>query len=226
MRAYSGIKIFHATIPLNWQEETKRNQLTSYYIREGLKKGGNCDHFPTWPPPPPLSEVKNFRSFFLVSFTFGKQWKIYCSNSYHVFGLIVIIKAQEYFKGACHHFLVSATKVLEIEELVFNMEIIAISSMCEVEREHNVCFWAFLKLTKVFFLAGNKSPKECDLRPLWSSNLSILTSFGEGISSFIKLLFLPPWKLWARTHSHSNLKTQPSWKLVEWKWVSLIKHRS
>ena len=40
---------------------------------------------------------------------------------WHVLGLL--IKAKEYFKGACHHFLVSATEVPEIVQLVFNMGI-------------------------------------------------------------------------------------------------------
>ena len=72
----------------------------------------------------------------------------YFSNFYHVFGLL--IKAQEYLKGACHHFLVSATEVPEIVQLVFNMQLLAISSMSEVGSEHKVCFVAFLIHTKVF----------------------------------------------------------------------------
>ena len=44
----------------------------------------------------------------------------------------------------------SATEVPEIVELVFNMELLAISSMSEVGSEHKVCFGAFLRLTKVF----------------------------------------------------------------------------
>ena len=35
----------------------------------------------------------------------------------------LLIKAEEYFKSACHHFLVSATEVPEIVQLVFNMDI-------------------------------------------------------------------------------------------------------
>ena len=46
---------------------------------------------------------------------------------WHVLGLL--IKPNKYFKGACHHFLVSATVVMEIVQLVFNMELLAISSM-------------------------------------------------------------------------------------------------
>ena len=54
------------------------------------------------------------------------------------------------FYGACHHFLVSATEVPEIVHLVFNMELLAISSMCAIGSEHTVCFGAFLRLTKDF----------------------------------------------------------------------------
>ena len=60
----------------------------------------------------------------------------YFSNILHVLGLL--IKAKDYFKGACHHFLVSATEVLEIIQLVFNMELFAMSSMSEVGSEHTV----------------------------------------------------------------------------------------
>ena len=62
----------------------------------------------------------------------------------------LLIKAIEYFKDACHHFPVSATEVPEIVQLVFNMELLAISSMSEVGSEHKVCFGAFLRHTKAF----------------------------------------------------------------------------
>ena len=58
----------------------------------------------------------------------------------------------------------SATEVPEIVQLVFNMELLAISSMSEVRSEHKVCFGDFFRLTKGFW-AAKKSPKECDLRP-------------------------------------------------------------
>ena len=64
--------------------------------------------------------------------------------------LDLLVKAKYYFKGACHHFPVSATKVPEIVQLVFNIEFLAISSMSEVGSEHKVCFWAFLNHTRVF----------------------------------------------------------------------------
>ena len=44
----------------------------------------------------------------------------------------------------------SATEVSEIVQMVFTMEILAISSMSEVGSEDKVCFGAFLRLTKVF----------------------------------------------------------------------------
>ena len=44
----------------------------------------------------------------------------------------------------------SATEVPEIVHLVFNMELFAIISMCEVESELKVSFWAFLRVAKVF----------------------------------------------------------------------------
>ena len=56
----------------------------------------------------------------------------------------------EYFKGACHNFLVAATEVSEIIQLVFNMELFAISRISDVRSEHKVCFAAFLRLTEVF----------------------------------------------------------------------------
>ena len=42
----------------------------------------------------------------------------------------------------------SATEVPEIVQLVFNMELLAISSMSEVRSEHKVCFGAFLRHSK------------------------------------------------------------------------------
>ena len=69
----------------------------------------------------------------------------YFSNFWHVLGLL--IKAKEYFKGACHHFHVSAAEVLEILQLVCNMELLVISSMSEVGSEHKVGFGDFLRLT-------------------------------------------------------------------------------
>ena len=70
------------------------------------------------------------------------------SNLLHVLGLL--IKAKEYFIGACHHFLVSTTEVPEIVHLVSSMELLAISSKSEVGSEHKVGFGAFLRPTKVF----------------------------------------------------------------------------
>ena len=72
----------------------------------------------------------------------------YFSNFEHVLGLL--INAKDYFKGACQHFLVSATEVPEIIQLVFNMELLAISRMSEAGSEHKVCFGAFLRLKKIF----------------------------------------------------------------------------
>ena len=45
----------------------------------------------------------------------------------HVLGLLN--KAKDCVKGACHYFLVLATEVPEIVQRVFNMELVAISSM-------------------------------------------------------------------------------------------------
>ena len=47
-------------------------------------------------------------------------------------------KAREYFQGACHHFLVPATEVPETVQLVFSMELLAISSMSEVRSEYKI----------------------------------------------------------------------------------------
>ena len=40
--------------------------------------------------------------------------------------------------------------VLELVQLVFNIELLAISSMSEVRSERKVCLWAFLRFTKGF----------------------------------------------------------------------------
>ena len=56
----------------------------------------------------------------------------------------------------------SATEVPEIGQLVFYMELLAISIMSEVRSEHKVCFEASLIHTKDFS-AITKSTKECDL---------------------------------------------------------------
>ena len=45
---------------------------------------------------------------------------------------------------------ISATEVLKIVQLVFDTELLAISSMSEVWSEHNVCFGASLRYTKGF----------------------------------------------------------------------------
>ena len=63
---------------------------------------------------------------------------------YHVLGLLNIAKG--YLKVASHLFLVSATEVPEIVQLVLNMELLAISSMSEVGSEHN----AILGFIKTF----------------------------------------------------------------------------
>ena len=47
-----------------------------------------------------------------------------------------------FFKGACHHCLVSVIEVPEIVQLAFTMELLAISFMSEVSSEHKVCFRA------------------------------------------------------------------------------------
>ena len=62
----------------------------------------------------------------------------YFSHFYYVLGLL--INANGCFKGTCQHFLVSAT---EVPEIVINLELFAISSMCEVRSEHKACFGAY-----------------------------------------------------------------------------------
>ena len=62
----------------------------------------------------------------------------------------LLIKAIDYFKDACHRFLVSATKVPELVQLVLNMELLTISSMCEVGSEHKGNLGAFLTHLKAF----------------------------------------------------------------------------
>ena len=42
----------------------------------------------------------------------------------------------------------SATEVPKIVQLIFNMELLAISCMCKVGSEHKVYFVAFLRLNK------------------------------------------------------------------------------
>ena len=62
------------------------------------------------------------------------------SNFLNVLGLL--IKAKEYFKGACHHFLVSAAEVPEIVQLVFNMEKVTIVKLEEVEMAFQCLSWS------------------------------------------------------------------------------------
>ena len=50
----------------------------------------------------------------------------------------------------------SATEVPEIVQLIFNMELLAISNMSEVRSEHKVCFGAFLRLKKGFEQQDNQ----------------------------------------------------------------------
>ena len=53
-------------------------------------------------------------------------------------------KAREYFKGACHHFLVSATEVPETVQLVLTKELFIQYSMSKVRSEHKVNFlWKY-----------------------------------------------------------------------------------
>ena len=59
-------------------------------------------------------------------------------------------KAREYFQGACDHFLLPATEVLETLRLVFSMELLAISSISVVGSDHKDSFGASLKLTNIF----------------------------------------------------------------------------
>ena len=54
------------------------------------------------------------------------------------------------------HFLVSATKVPELLQLVFNMELLAISSMSEVRSEHKVSFGASLKVLSLNIFSFSK----------------------------------------------------------------------
>ena len=59
-------------------------------------------------------------------------------------------KGREYFQGLYDNFLVPATGVPKTIKPVFSMELLAISDMSEVGSEHNICIWAFLRLTKGF----------------------------------------------------------------------------
>ena len=68
----------------------------------------------------------------------------------------LLIKAKDYFKVAGPHFLVSATEVLKIIQLVLNIKLLAITSMSEVGSEHS-WFWGFLKTYKGF-LKSKKIP--------------------------------------------------------------------
>ena len=59
-------------------------------------------------------------------------------------------KTREYFQGVCDHFLVPATEVPEMEQLVFGKELLTINSLSEALSEHRVCFGASLRLTNRF----------------------------------------------------------------------------
>ena len=54
-------------------------------------------------------------------------------------------------------------EVPQIVQLVFNTELLTISSMSEGRSEHKACFGASLKIHRV--LSSKKSPKECGLPP-------------------------------------------------------------
>ena len=60
------------------------------------------------------------------------------------------VKTREYFKGVCDHFLVPATEVPQMVQLVFGKELFTIDSLSEAGSEHYVCFGASLILTKRF----------------------------------------------------------------------------
>ena len=53
-----------------------------------------------------------------------------------------------------------ATEVQEIVQMVFNMELLAISSMSEVRSKHKVCFRASLRFSKGF--CASKNSNECE----------------------------------------------------------------
>ena len=65
--------------------------------------------------------------------------------------LLHLANNETYFSNFLNVFgLVSTTEVPEIVQLVFNMELLAISNMFEDRSEHKVFVRASLKLKKVF----------------------------------------------------------------------------
>ena len=94
----------------------------------------------------------------------------------------------------------TATEVPDIVHLVFNMELLAISSMAEVRSEHKVCFGASLRHTKGFW-AAKKSHKFTFLATLLSKDQ---VKFLKLNSDFSNWIFVYCHKL-SKTHSPSVL---------------------
>ena len=60
-------------------------------------------------------------------------------------------KTREYFQGVCDHFLIPATEVKEIVQLVLGMELLTIYSLPEARREQKYFFGSSSRLTNGFW---------------------------------------------------------------------------
>ena len=77
--------------------------------------------------------MKQFQKLVIVSIILSKKIKRIFFKAVFGLGYRVVFRWLSYF-------LVSATEVSEIVQLVFSMESLAIYSMSEVRSEHKVCF--------------------------------------------------------------------------------------
>ena len=114
--------------------------------------------------------IPNLYLFTLVTLPFVTELDEKCSSYFLVYlannetsfsHFLGIFEAntREYFQGVCDYFLVPATEVPEIIQLVFGMELLPIYSLSEAGSEHEACFGASLRLTKGF-KAVKKSPNK------------------------------------------------------------------
>ena len=59
-------------------------------------------------------------------------------------------KTRVYFQGVSGHFVVLASEILEMVQLVFGMQLLTIYSLPEAGSEQKVCYWGFLKTYNEF----------------------------------------------------------------------------
>ena len=93
-------------------------------------------------------------------------------------------KTRDYFHGVCDHFLIPATEVKEIVQLVLGMEILTIYSLPEARNEHKDCFGSSSRLTKGFLGSDKISRKKCDENPPLGKGLTTHPAPGKALVIF------------------------------------------